>query len=304
MWATDGPGESPPADLARIPDAVPLVEPLRSGPMRAVPVNGQRYQPMTEDLPLVERGLATWYGRKFHGRPTASGERYDMYAMTAAHPTMPLPSYARVRNLANAREVIVRINDRGPFHRGRVIDLSYTAAHKLDLLRGAGMVEVERITQDEIRDGRWRQEPAPESPPLRPEPSELLPVPVPVPAQVASALPLAATSMRESQGLAVAGIGGCRCRWSGSASRPCPPPPGRRPQPDRDTGSSSAPFASALVRRSSSAGSEADLGWLAAVAGGASTTPGCTACRPDRLPIWTRRPRWRSGCARSCNSCR
>ena len=127
-WATDGPGDAPPSNLASIPDPVPTIEPLRSGSMRPYSVNGQSYQPMTADLPLVERGLATWYGRKYHGRQTAGGEPYDMYAMTAAHPTMPLPSYARVRNLVNAREVIVRINDRGPFHPGRVIDLSYTAA--------------------------------------------------------------------------------------------------------------------------------------------------------------------------------
>ncbi|HEX7438511.1 MAG TPA: septal ring lytic transglycosylase RlpA family protein, partial [Caldimonas sp.] len=98
-----------------------------------------------------------WYGRKFQGRPTSSGEPYDMYAMTAAHPTLPIPSYARVRNLANGREIVVRVNDRGPFHPGRVIDLSYTAALKLDLLRGVAPVEVERITFDEIRAGSWRR---------------------------------------------------------------------------------------------------------------------------------------------------
>ncbi|MFW2168236.1 septal ring lytic transglycosylase RlpA family protein, partial [Enterobacter cloacae complex sp.6722794] len=94
----------------------------------------------------MDRGLASWYGRKFHGRPTSSGEVYNMYAMTAAHATLPIPSYARVRNPANGREVIVRINDRGPFHKGRIIDLSYTAALKLDLLRGVAPVEVRRIT--------------------------------------------------------------------------------------------------------------------------------------------------------------
>ena len=110
---------------------------------------------MTQDRAFKERGLASWYGRKFHGRRTASGETYDMYAMTAAHPTLPIPSYARVRNPANGREVIVRINDRGPFHPGRIVDLSYTAALKLDLLRGVAPVEVERITHAEIRAGRW-----------------------------------------------------------------------------------------------------------------------------------------------------
>ena len=140
-----------PRDLERVPDAVPRVEPIRAGgPNRPYQVAGQTYVPHTDDRALRERGLASWYGRKFHGRTTASGERYDMYAMTAAHPTMPLPSYARVRNPASGREVIVRVNDRGPFIKGRVIDLSYTAALKLGILRGVGIVEVERLTNAEI----------------------------------------------------------------------------------------------------------------------------------------------------------
>jgi rare lipoprotein A len=152
----DGPGANPPAELHKVPDAAPRLEPIRKGgPNKPYEVLGQRYQPVTEDKPLVERGLASWYGRKFHGRPTSSGEVYNMYAMTAAHPTMPIPSYARVRNPKNGREVIVRINDRGPFHSGRVIDLSYTAALKLDLLRGVAPVELERITFEDIRSGAW-----------------------------------------------------------------------------------------------------------------------------------------------------
>ncbi len=139
-----------------MPDAAPRLEAIRKGgPNKPYAVEGQRYEPLTEDTALVERGLASWYGKKFHGRPTASGEVYNMYAMTAAHATMPIPSYARVRNPANGREVIVRINDRGPFHRGRVIDLSYTAALKLDVLRGVAPVEVERITYEDIRSGAW-----------------------------------------------------------------------------------------------------------------------------------------------------
>jgi rare lipoprotein A len=152
----DGPEASPPSHLDQVPDAAPKVEPIRKGgPNKPYEVAGQNYTPLTDDKPLVERGLASWYGKKFHGRPTASGEVYDMYAMTAAHATMPIPSYARVRNPANGREVIVRINDRGPFHSGRIIDLSYTAALKLDLLRGVAMVEVERITYDDIKTGAW-----------------------------------------------------------------------------------------------------------------------------------------------------
>jgi rare lipoprotein A len=153
---SDGPGERPVAELLQVPDAEPRVEPIRSGgPNKPYEIAGRRYVPETADVPLHERGLASWYGRKFHGRPTSTGEIYDMYAMTAAHPTMPLPSYARVRNPANGREIIVRVNDRGPFHPGRVIDLSYAAAARLDLLRGVAPVEVERLTHDGIRTGAW-----------------------------------------------------------------------------------------------------------------------------------------------------
>lgn len=162
----DGPEANPPPNLASVPDAVPRLEAIRiGGPNKPYEVLGERYQPLTGDVPYAERGLASWYGKKFHGRPTASGEVYNMYAMTAAHPTLPIPSYARVRNLANGREVIVRVNDRGPFHRGRIIDLSYTAALKLDLLRGVAPVEVRRITHAEIRAGSWQQ-PADEPTPV------------------------------------------------------------------------------------------------------------------------------------------
>ncbi len=154
----DGPGANPPADLASLPDAEPRIEPIRpGGANKPYQVLGHDYVPATRDVPFSERGLASWYGRKFHGRRTASGEVYDMYAMTAAHPTLPIPSYARIRNPANGREVLVRINDRGPFHPGRIVDLSYAAALKLDLLRGVAPVELERITFDDIRTGAWRR---------------------------------------------------------------------------------------------------------------------------------------------------
>lgn len=154
---------NPPAELDRVPDAVPKLEAIRiGGPNKPYEVLGERYEPLTGDVRYAERGLASWYGRKFHGRPTASGEVYNMYAMTAAHPTLPIPSYARVRNPANGREIVVRVNDRGPFHKGRIIDLSYTAALKLDLLRGVAPVEVRRITHAEIRAGLGgAREPAP-----------------------------------------------------------------------------------------------------------------------------------------------
>jgi len=150
----DGPGANPPPSLDRVPDAQPRVEPLRlGGPNKPYEIFGQRYVPLTADLAFRESGGASWYGRKFHGLPTSSGEIYDMYAMTAAHKTMPIPSYARVRNPANGREVVVRINDRGPFAPGRVIDLSYTAALRLGLLAGVAPVEVVRLTHADIRNG-------------------------------------------------------------------------------------------------------------------------------------------------------
>jgi len=153
----DGPG-TPPPNLLQVPDAEPRVEPLRvGGPNKPYEVLGRSYVPMTADAPLFERGLASWYGAKFHGKPTSTGEVYDMYAMSAAHKTMPLPSYARVRNPANGREVVVRVNDRGPFHADRVIDLSYTAAARLGLLGGVAPVEVERLTHEAIRTGAWRR---------------------------------------------------------------------------------------------------------------------------------------------------
>ncbi len=152
----DGLGVTPPADLDKLPDALPRIESIRSGgPNKPYEVLGETYTPITDDVPIAEKGLASWYGAKFHGRRTASGETYNMYAMTAAHKTMPIPSYARVRNPANGQEVIVRINDRGPFVRGRVIDLSYTAALKLGVQGGVKPVEVERITYEQIRTGSW-----------------------------------------------------------------------------------------------------------------------------------------------------
>jgi rare lipoprotein A len=157
-WERDGPDAQPPPDLANVPDAEPRVEAIRpKGPNKPYEMRGREYVPLTEDRPYTERGMASWYGRKFHGRRTANGEVYNMYAMTAAHPTLPLPSYARVFNPANRREVVVRVNDRGPFHAGRIIDLSYAAAHKLGVLRRVSPVEVTRITFDEIRSGSWRR---------------------------------------------------------------------------------------------------------------------------------------------------
>ena len=158
----DGPPANPPPDLLLRPEPPPQVEPIRSGgPNKPYEVLGQRYTPLATDTALAQAGLASWYGRKFHGRPTASGEIYDMYALSAAHRTMPIPSWALVRNPANGREVVVRINDRGPFHADRIIDLSYAAAARLGVLRGVAPVELRRLTHDDIRSGRWRGDGAP-----------------------------------------------------------------------------------------------------------------------------------------------
>lgn len=145
-YLDDGPQANPPANLDAIPDAVPRDEPLHRFANRTYVALGNTYTPLTERHAYSEEGLASWYGRRFNGKKTASGELYDMYAMTAAHPTLPIPSYARVTALNTGKSVIVRINDRGPFHSKRVIDLSYTAAHKLGFLgRGSTRVRVESI---------------------------------------------------------------------------------------------------------------------------------------------------------------
>jgi rare lipoprotein A len=132
-----------------IPDAVPHNEPLHPYANRQYATLGNTYTPLTVTGSYKERGIASWYGKKFNGQRTASGEAYDMYAMTAAHPTLPIPSYARVTNLTNNKSVVVRINDRGPFLHDRIIDLSYTAAYKLGLINdGSTEVEVESIATD------------------------------------------------------------------------------------------------------------------------------------------------------------
>ena len=131
-------------DLTSVPDAVPKVEPRsRYGNPPSYTVNGKRYYTLDTGSGYSERGIASWYGTKFHGRRTSSGQAYDMYAMTAAHKTLPLPTYVQVTNLENLRSVVLRVNDRGPFHSNRIIDLSYAAAWKLGILsKGTGYVEV------------------------------------------------------------------------------------------------------------------------------------------------------------------
>ena len=148
-YLDDGPGDSPPPDLDSVPEPVPQLEPLHRGAMRPYVVLGQSFTPMTELQPYKVRGIASWYGRRYHGKQTSTGELYDMYAISAAHPTLPLPSYARVTNLVTGKSIVVRVNDRGPFIDNRVIDLSYTAAHRLGVVAGgSALVEVETIIPD------------------------------------------------------------------------------------------------------------------------------------------------------------
>jgi rare lipoprotein A len=150
FYKDDGPADDIPDGLEDIPDAEPKWEPLHKPATKPYVVLGKEYVPNTAVKPYKVRGIASWYGKKFHGQKTSIGEPYDMFAMTAAHPTLALPSYVRVTNVQTGKSVIVRITDRGPFHADRVIDLSYTAAYKLGLINGgSGQVEVEAIIPGE-----------------------------------------------------------------------------------------------------------------------------------------------------------
>ena len=136
-----------PLDITAIPDAVPRSEPLsKFGNPSSYEVNGKVYKVRQSSTGYIKRGIASWYGTKFHGKRTSSGEPYNMYAMSAAHKTLPLPTYAKVTNLNNGRSVVVKINDRGPFLDNRLIDLSYAAAVKLGITNsGTGLVEVKAL---------------------------------------------------------------------------------------------------------------------------------------------------------------
>ena len=145
-YKDDGPGDDIPDNLDAIPDAQPRIEPLHRFANRPYIVLGKSYIPGTSIKPLRQRGIASWYGKKFHGQKTSIGEPYDMFSMTAAHPTLAIPSYARVTSVSNGKSVIVRVTDRGPFHSDRIIDLSYAAAHRLGYVNnGSAMVEIETI---------------------------------------------------------------------------------------------------------------------------------------------------------------
>ena len=175
----------PPTDISHVPDAVPRAEPRSAhGNPPFYDALGRRYFVLSSADGYDERGVASWYGPTFHGGNTSSGELYDMYGMTAAHKTLPLPTYARVTNLANGRSVVVRINDRGPFVANRIIDLSYTAAAKLDMLRdGTAMVEVRALAAG-AREAAVAPSALP-SPPSSPAPS-VVPAPLPAPAAAPS----------------------------------------------------------------------------------------------------------------------
>jgi len=145
-YGTDGPHAKPPGNLDEIPDATPKVETLYKFSSKPYVALGEKYVPLKTEKGYKRRGVASWYGKMFHGKKTAIGETYDMYSMSAAHTVLPLPSYVKVTNIENGRSVVVRVNDRGPFKHKREIDLSYAAAYKLRLIeKGSGMVEVEAI---------------------------------------------------------------------------------------------------------------------------------------------------------------
>ncbi|MFZ2854598.1 MAG: septal ring lytic transglycosylase RlpA family protein [Rhodocyclaceae bacterium] len=162
-YKDDGPADDIPDNLDEIPDAEPKAEPLHRFANKPYVVLGKSYVPNTSLQPYKTRGIASWYGKKFHGQKTSIGERYDMFSMTAAHPTLAIPSYVRVSSPDSGKSVIVRVTDRGPFHADRVIDLSYVAAHKLGFINnGSGPVEVESILSGDMTSLTYAQVAPPE----------------------------------------------------------------------------------------------------------------------------------------------
>ncbi|NHR04602.1 septal ring lytic transglycosylase RlpA family protein [Chromobacterium haemolyticum] len=148
-FQNDGPADHIPVNLNLVPDAVPQEEPLIRSANLPYTALGMSFRPDTREKPYQATGRASWYGKQFHGRKTSSGEKYDMFAMTAAHPTLPIPSYARVTNLNNGKSVVVRVNDRGPFHKSRLMDLSYAAAYRLGFIKqGSAKIAIERVWPD------------------------------------------------------------------------------------------------------------------------------------------------------------
>ncbi|MGB1580016.1 MAG: septal ring lytic transglycosylase RlpA family protein [Nevskiales bacterium] len=179
--SNDGPPITGPIVIDRVADVEVKDEHIgKAGNPASYVVFGRRYFVMRNHEGYKERGYASWYGKKFHGRKTSNGEIYDMYKLTAAHKTLPIPSYVRVTNLENGKQAILRVNDRGPFKKGRIIDLSYTAAYKLGVIKkGTAWVEVEVVTPESLeaeRQAKQRQE-------IQPTPAvETRPIAEPVPA--------------------------------------------------------------------------------------------------------------------------
>ncbi|MBV8658139.1 MAG: septal ring lytic transglycosylase RlpA family protein [Burkholderiales bacterium] len=199
FYSDDGPIMEVPYDLDALPEPVPHIEPLNRFANKPYSVLGQNYAPTSQFMPFTQQGIASWYGRKFHGKNTASGETYDMFKLTAAHTTLPIPSYARVTNLENGKSVIVRINDRGPFLKSRVMDMSYAAAYRLGYNnKGSARVQIDAIipgsekgpgapalpdvagmaTADPLRAFADRPDESPSD--LIPSPAEMAPEPAPV----------------------------------------------------------------------------------------------------------------------------
>lgn len=272
-YLDDGPGNGPMPDLDAIPDATPRREPLHPRANRPYVVFERQYTPMTALAPYRERGIGSWYGRRYHGQKTSSGEVYDMYAMTAAHPTLPIPSYVRVTRPSTGRSVVVRVNDRGPFLHGRLIDLSYVAAAKLGYAAsGSAEVEVELLTD-------------PDAPVIPPTLATASPVRAPVAAtpqssagtdaaRVAVAPPGVPRPERleietisapvPSMPQAVAGSGPLASRTAGEGRMPVPTAPASAP-PVAGTGGhflQLAAFANPETAESSRARLARELAWL------------------------------------------
>jgi len=145
-YLDDGPDKNPPENLDKILDAQPRYEALSKRANRPYVAFDKKYVPMKKIIPFEEEGYASWYGKRYHGKKTSIGETYDMYQMTGAHKTLPLPCYIKVTNLKNKRSVIIRVNDRGPFIDERIVDLSYAAAHRLKIIKkGSELVKIEMV---------------------------------------------------------------------------------------------------------------------------------------------------------------
>ncbi|MBI1771751.1 MAG: septal ring lytic transglycosylase RlpA family protein [Burkholderiales bacterium] len=201
-YKDDGPGENIPEGLENTVDPIPTLENYSRSGNKPYVIFGKTYTPIADSTtPLVQRGVGSWYGKKFHGQKTSSGELYDMYKITAAHPTLPIPSYARVTNLTNGKQIIVRINDRGPFHASRIIDLSYTAALKLDVIgKGSSQIEVERLLPADIERMAENRKNQPVQPVQAVRQETAVAITTPVPARempVVRSNPVATMSMEE-----------------------------------------------------------------------------------------------------------